>query len=390
MAGYSKAVRSLLVSSLALPGMEELLAGEAPDDSVDYRFTRYDEEPLPANRLAFGDPRRYEIESHQFRIVRNLDDNYSLELDFLHEAMSGSSPWYAVPGPDGPLQVMSGATIRERRNQAQASVGWNGDRNAHRGTLGFSNENDYDALFGIYSGELEREGGLQILAWSASYSDDRISPTDALLFGRVERADRDSFSLSGSFTQVVNRNAVFQAGLSATRQSGFLSDPYKQVWIDRAVVNDSRPDERRSFTASARYRQFMESSEAALVIDYRWFRDDWDIDSHTLEGAWRQPLGEHWLFAPGLRYYSQNAPDFYAPYFLLQPENGLWSSDYRLATFGAISYRMQFVHRRPGWILSLDAEYYDSDESLALSGKPGDAPGLVDFWRLSFGFTLQL
>lgn len=91
MAGYSKAVRSLLVSSLALPGMEELLAGEAPDDSVDYRFTRYDEEPLPANRLAFGDPRRYEIESHQFRIVRNLDDNYSLELDFLHEAMSGSS-----------------------------------------------------------------------------------------------------------------------------------------------------------------------------------------------------------------------------------------------------------------------------------------------------------
>lgn len=390
MAEYSKTVRSLLASSLALPGMEELLAGEAPDNSVDYRYTRYDEEPLPANRLAFGDPRRYEIDSHQFRIVRNLDDSYSLELDFLHEAMSGSSPWYSLPGPDGPLLVMSGATIRERRNQAQATLGWNGDRQAHSGTLGFSSENDYDALFGIYAGEHERKGGLQTISWGASFSDDRISPTDALINGRVERADRDSVSLSGGVTQVINRNALVQAGLSATRQTGFLSDPYKQVWIDRAVLNDSRPDERHSFTLSARFRQYMESSGAALVLDYRWFHDDWNIGSHTLEGAWRQPLGEHWLVTPSVRYYTQNAPDFYAPYFLALPEDGLWSSDYRLSTFGALGYRLQLLHHRPAWSLSLGAEYYDSSESLALSGRSEGSPGLVDFWRVSLGFTIML
>ena len=390
MAGYSKTVRTLLASSLALPGMEELLAAEAPESGVDYRYTRYDEEPLPANRLAFGDPRRYEIDSHQFRIVRNLDDSYSLELDFLHEAMSGSSPWYSMPGPDGPLQVMSGATIRERRNQAQATLGWYGDRLGHKGSLGFSSENDYDALYGVYSGEYERVGGVQTISWSASYSDDRVSPTDALLYGRTERADRDSVSLSGAFTQIINRNSLIQAGLSATRQSGFLSDPYKLVWIDHAVLNDSRPDQRLSFTFSARFRQYMETSEAALVLDYRWFQDDWDIGSHTREGSWRQPLGENWLFTPGIRYYTQNAPDFYAPYFLAVPEDGFWSSDYRLSTFGALSYRLQLLRRHPGWSLSLGAEYYDSSDSLALSGSGQGTPGLVDFWRVSVGFTITL
>ena len=78
---YSKAIRSLLASSLGLPGMQELLAQEPPPDALEYRYTFYDEEPIPLNRLAFGDPRRYEIESHQFRIVRNLDDSLGLELN---------------------------------------------------------------------------------------------------------------------------------------------------------------------------------------------------------------------------------------------------------------------------------------------------------------------
>ena len=78
---FSKTVHSLLISSLGLPGMQELLAQEAPEDSVDYRYTHYDEEPLPLDKLAFGDPRRYEIDSHQFRLVKNLNQTWTLELD---------------------------------------------------------------------------------------------------------------------------------------------------------------------------------------------------------------------------------------------------------------------------------------------------------------------
>ena len=387
---FSKTVHSLLISSLGLPGMQELLAQEAPEDSVEYRYTHYDEKPLPLDKLAFGDPRRYEIDSHQFRLVKNLNETWTLELGLLHEAMSGSSPWYVIPDASGPLQVMSGATIRENRSQADLSFARRRNGFTHKAAVGYSTEDDYEALYASYSGEKDSSDGLRTWSWGGSYSDDEISPTDALLFGRIEHATRDSLSGSLGMTQVLNRNAVIQSSISLTRQSGFLSDPYKQAWINNDVLNDSRPDRRVMFTWTTRLRQYMERSRAALVVDYRFFHDDWEITAHTLETAWRQPLGHNWEIAPSIRYYSQSAPDFYAPFYFELPEDGYWSSDYRLATYGALSYRLHTEYRQEKWSFSAGAEYYNSDESLALSGTPENTPGLVDFWRLTLAFKLRL
>jgi hypothetical protein len=370
--------------------MQDLLAAELPEESADYRYTLYDEEPLPLDKLAFGDPRRYEIESHQFRVVKNLDENYTLELNFLHEAMSGSSPLYSIPGPEGPLQVMSGATIREQRDQADFGLSWRRGDFQHTGSAGFSNENDYQAIYGGYEGKMESADALRTWSWAVSYSDDEIKPSDAMLYGRVQSARREGLSLAGGITQVINRNAVMQSGFSITRQSGFLADPYKQVWIDRAVVNDSRPDKRILVAWTTRFRQYLEQSRAALHFDVRLFHDDWDVNSLTLEATWKQPVGQGWEIAPSVRYYSQEAPGFYAPYFFDRPADGLWSSDYRLATYGTLSYRISGTFRADRWQTSLAAEYYDSDESLALFGSPEGTPALVDFWRLTIGFTFRL
>jgi len=369
--------------------MQELLALEVSEDTFDYRFTYYDEAPLPLDKLAFGDPRRYEIQSHQFRILKNLSGTYALELNYLHEAMSGSSPWYAIPGDEGPLQVMSGATIREKRNQAEVSLGRQNADYSHSASVGYSTENDYQAMYMSYSGEKDSEDGLRTVSWGASYSNDEISPTDAETYDRIPHARKDSFSGSLAVTQVLNQNSVIQSGVTISHQSGYLSDPYKQVWIDRAVLNDSRPDQRTTFVWVNRFRHYMVRSEAALVLDYRFFRDDWNITAHTFEAAWRQPFDDNWEITPSVRYHSQRSPDFYRPYFFIAPADGYWSSDYRLATFGALSYRLSAEFRQENWSLSMGGEYYDSSESLAISGKPENTPGLVDFWRVTAGFEVR-
>ena len=46
--------------------------------------------------------------------------------------------------------------------------------------------------------------------------------------------------------------------------------------------------------------------------------------------------------------------------------------------------------RREDWSASVFAEYYDSEESLALFGVPQDTPALVDFWRLTARLTVAL
>ena len=387
MKKLSSTVRSLIASSLGLPGMQDLMAQEAPDEGISYQFTHYDEEPLPANKLAFGSPDRYSINSQQLRWVKNLDESYSLTVEAMYEGMSGSSPWYVIPDAvEGPLQVMSGATIRDHRTQIDTSLSRRSNGYTHTASLGYSTEDDYRALYGSYGGQKESEDGLSTIAWGGSYSHDDIEPTDAEFYGRVTRARKESYSVSTGFTRILNPTAVVQTGLALTWHSGFLSDPYKLAWVDGSVLNDSRPEERFMWAWSTRFRQYMQSSKAALHLDGRYYGDDWGVRSITLDVAWHQPVGEDWEIAPAIRYYSQMAPDFYGPIFDAAPSDGYWSSDYRLATYGSLSYSLKAILRREKWSFSLFAEYYDSQENLALFGTPQDTPALVDFWR----FTLRL
>ncbi len=384
-------VQSLIASSLGLPGIQELLAQESPDEEISAQVTYYDEQPLPLSKLAFGSPERYQINSQQLSWVKNLDETYSLTVEYVHEAMSGSSPWYVIPTADqGLLQAMTGATIRDQRDQLNASLQWDSEGYTNTATLGYSIEDDYQAIFGSFSGEKESTDGLRTASWGFSFSADDIEPTDALDYGRVLSAERNSFSASGGFTQILNKSAVIQTGVAVTRQAGFLSDPYKMVWVDGSVLNDSRPDSRLLWSWTTKFRQYMARSKAALHIDYRYFIDDWGIHSNTLDASWHQPLGHDWEIAPAVRYYTQTAPDFYGPVFYIQPEDDYWSSDYRLATYGSLSYTLNTVLRKEKWSLSFAAEYYSSKESLALMGTPQDTPALVNFWRLTASFTVKL
>ncbi len=285
---------------------------------------------------------------------------------------------------------MSGATIREVRDQGDLGLIFRNGALTHSASVGYSVEDDYEAWFLSYSGDKETADKLRTYSWGFSFSDDELTPTDALEQGRVPFAKRDSLSASAGMTQVINKNAVLQTGVSFTRQSGYLSDPYKLVFVAGFVEPDSRPEQREMFAWTTKFRHYVESTRGAVRLDYRFFVDDWDISSHTLKAAWHQPAGEHWSFEPSIRYYTQKAPDFYGPFFFDSPDNGLWSSDYRLATYGALSYRLDVRYDDENWSLSVAAEYYNSNESLALSGTPQDTPGLVDFLRLTLGITFKL
>jgi hypothetical protein len=390
MRRLSRTASSLLVSSLSLPGFTELMAADGELNELQYRYTLYDEEPLPLQMLAGGDPDRYRIKSHQFSFKRELNERFTLRVEGIHESMSGSSPWYVIPDPQhGPLQIMSGATIKETRNEIMLALGINRNTVVHSVQAGYSTENDYEALFAAYTGEYEQDNQHTTLLWGVSYSDDRLSPTDALLFGRIEHANKDSVSASFGITRVINRNALIQTGIQLTKQDGFLSDPYKEMWINGSIEFDHRPDTRTAFSWNSRYRQYFVGSDAALHADYRYYNDDWGVSAHTLELTWKQPLGTHFELAPSIRYHSQKAADFYIPAVTNGRQPRYWSSDYRLATYGALRYRLSATWRAESWSLALNADIYNSKESLALSGPQFDTPALVDFWRISLGWQVH-
>src|SRR5206468_7011001 len=101
----------------AAPGRRRSAAAPAASDLP---LLRYAEDAVESKKVAAGSERdRYEIDIHQFRFETGISDRVGFNMDITHEAMSGATPWYVTPGPDGtPVQVMTQATIEEARTDA--------------------------------------------------------------------------------------------------------------------------------------------------------------------------------------------------------------------------------------------------------------------------------
>ena len=216
-------------------------------------------------------------------------------------------------------------------------------------------------------------------------------------------------NFNASIAQVFSKNTLFQSTVNYTNQDGYLSNPYKYVYVrgeitpeeyykiwqaDEETFNwgtvsnlevvgielfrERRPSQRNIWSFSNQLNQFIPALDASVHFDYRFYVDDWGIDSHTFELKWFQSLSDGWTVTPGIRYYSQSDADFFAPYFLAPRADGNYSSDFRLSAFGDLSggvtVSKQFAR---GIKLEAGFEYVTHSGDLKLGG--GGVGDYADF-----------
>lgn len=379
----STTLTALLGAAAALVGTHAQAADDtAAGDRASYRYSLYDEDALTP-RPAEGSDDRYRVYTQQFRVSTHLDDRNALSVSATNEVMSGSSPWYVQPDDAGrPVQVMSGATIHDKRREVTATFTRDPEASSHwSATASYSHEKDYRAAaLGV-----ERAQALSnalTLGYGASYSHDEIDPVDAAIYQRPDHETKHTTSAYASLAWVLDKTSVLQAGLQLNLHEGYNSDPYKRVFIATRTFAERRPDERGQAAALVRYRHAF-GADAALHLDYRYAWDTWGLNSHTVEVAWYQSVGQGWRLVPGLRWYVQHQARFYAPYFATR-DVGFASSDYRLSSYGALSAKFEARKRWSRWELALGAERYRSSKALGFAGGNA-APGLVDFTRVYAG-----
>lgn len=375
---------ALLAAAAAL-NAPAVRAEIATATSIDYRYTGYDEQPLPADRVAQGSPRRYRVDAHQVEITTPVDEQTQVAVRATHEAMSGSSPWFVLPAPGGGYrQVMSGATIEDTRRELVVTMRReDAPADAWTATASLSHEDDFrSTALGI--GRERPVDDRLTLGFGASVSRDIVEPTDAVERGRVLREDKHAVSAVASATWVLDRDTTLQAGIQATFARGYLDDPYKLAIVGPALLPDARPDNRTQVSYLARWRRAFES--ASLHADYRYAHDSWSVRAHTLDLAWYRRIGRAWWLVPSLRYHSQGEARFYAPVHAADAAGGDHSSDYRLGGYGAWSARLSLRRSFGPHAFVLGYERYDGDEGLALGGADQAVPALLEFERVFAGF----
>ncbi len=381
----SKALAALTQAALALPG-----AAMAAEIQSDYLFSYYKEGDISGSNKSSGASDRYEIYSHMFRVVAPQEGDRAIGVNLTYETMSGASPWYIAPDANGkPLVAMSGASIREERVDVQGTYSLPIAPFQTAFSLGYSTEDDYEAInAGV---ELELEDERSGITWTGGlgYSDDTLKPTQGSTPVSTTKDDKRSITVFGGAAMVLNANTTVQGSISYQNHDGFLSDPYKLASVGGTLVADSRPDNRQSIAFSGKLRHYLPQYNGALHLDYRYFRDDWEIDAHTVEVAFAKVLPDNVRLTPSLRWYSQSQADFYAPFYAGARGDGYASSDYRLSPYGALSARVDLSKAIGPWAIGGGAEYYKASKDFALKKVDVENPALIDYWSIQFRLTYR-
>jgi len=299
----------------------------------------------------------------------DVGDGWEVRASAAVDIVTGASPELVTNISGKPVQVITGASVDDRRNLYDAKVSKRVGDWVFGVSGAYSKEEDYlSRAFGI---EVKRDLNDRNTTLTVGYGSlsDRVRSQDDPTLDEP----RDTREYLVGLTQVLSPVAVVQTSLQWNRGDGYYNDPYKHTLTfypvgAPAFAVDTRPDHRNSVAWLTRYRHHFAPQKGTFQADYRFYRDDWGIRAHTLELAWSQSIGESWTLRPALRYYTQSEAHFYTP-VIPRPQPEILSSDQRLAAFGGLTPSLRAtLQMAGGWRVEATIGYTENASRLRAGG----------------------
>ena len=344
------------------------------ENHVDLRYEDYDE--LDG---------RMHVQTFATHFGLELSSKVSLEGEFVYDALSGATPYGALPTPGTRNWLKEIEPDERTAGTLAAAIRWG----IHTTTpqFAYSLENDYESIGFSVNHAIDFNEKNTTLALGAAYTHDNIFANTL-----ANNETKDSGDLLIGVTQLLGPKTVLTANLTLGTAHGYLNDPYKGVHIpyypdplnpDPTVVTfgEDRPSERNKQICFLSLTHFVTPAKGSAEASYRLYHDSYGILSHTVQLNWYQKIGKRVVVSPMFRFANQNEADFYMtqlpgdytlndpsdPYYAPLPEH--YSSDYRLAAMNTFTYGISVTARIVNRV-SLDFAYkryemYGTDNATA-------------------------
>lgn len=250
----------------------------------------------------------------------NASDNVSVAARYYLDVISSASP-----------DVISSASkYSDMREEFGLGVDILNGNSLVQLSMSTSKENDYQAeTFGINTAH-DFFSGLTTVSFGFSQGQDLVQRVDNSFEAGIDR-----YHYRLGLTQVLTRSLLFGIGYEGIAEEGYLNNPYRSVRILGATQSEIYPNTRDSQAVALRLVQGFPSPTRAigssLRAEYRYFRDNWEVRSHTLTLAYQKYFGTQWLGELRHRYYQQSAASFYSDDFPM--EMTYMARDKELSTF---------------------------------------------------------
>ena len=343
---------------------------------------------------------RIRIESYYFRTQFDFDNGTTLKFQYLEDAISGASPTGVLPGGVQPFL----ADLEDVRTGVLYALSHQFGDHTVEAEFSRSSEDDYLSYGFALSDKWELNQKNTTFTYGVNYIDDQVT-----VLGLPDQGKK-SYDLFAGVTQIIDKNTTVSINFTMGYSEGYLNDPYKLIQRNETVnfpgiqpipvvnvYSENRPDSRLRQVLQLEGKHFFEKANASLDVMLRFSNDDYGVFSQTAEVEWRQGIGDSWEINPFVRYYQQNAADFFTntlnniavvnPPTYPDGSGPHYSSDYRLSSFNALSLGLRLRYEISENIsMSAAYEYY------TMSGQGSDqAPSQAymdaDIW--TFGLNAK-
>ena len=361
------------INSLSTVTILAIVASNAlhAENYVAVEFLQYDEN---SNRVSVSAP--------SLSASYDIGTNYNIKADFVHDAVSGATPsWQPDSNSGASSRDNSGDYVYENQN-------FDEERNAGSVMLTTRFENRDELYTGI---DYSRESDFDSKAVSAEYlhytdSTHNQSVNVGISYTMNEILSYDYDSTSGASQKETSSSINIQAGLSqvlndhsllkvegfAIVDDGYLNNPHSNVVRDygsssQRLLSENRPDKRTAYGLNLKYIT-MFGDNLSFKANYRFYTDDWDVSSHTIDHDIYYNLNKKITLGAGFRIYTQTEANFYNKNKDFFTNEAFASSDERLSKFDALTYKASVDFKQNSKIsYNLGGQFYSQSTGLDAS-----------------------
>jgi len=167
-------------------------------------------------------------------------------------------------------------------------------------------------------------------------------------FTAFTNTSRNSYSIGLGFSQVLSKKLQLALMVDLVQQEGLLSTPFQRVYfkdVEDSFIQkfhladdvERLPNTRFKMAFGARLNYYL-NERIVIRTYYRYFTDDWSINSHTASIEIPVKITDKFTLYPSYRYYMQTAANYFAPYNEHLSTEEFYTSDYDLSEFNAHQY----------------------------------------------------
>jgi hypothetical protein len=324
-------------------------------DYVRINYMQYDEND---NRVS--------VKAPSIEINKDIGVNYTLNTTVVTDTVSGATPIY-VDSSSGASAFNSRGTNKiptnnniifsEQRTSGNLSlVKRLQNRDEITTALSKSYESDYDANtmsvdYLHWANESKNRSyniGVSfavnnVLIRDCSYNAQCGTPDTISSASKKETSKTIATQLG--VTQIINKTSLYKVDMFYSKEDGYLSNPYYNVVRNtNKIVAETRPNKRVAYGFNLKYIKAF-TNKFSSKFKYKFYKDDWEITSHTVDINSYYELNTKFTLGLGLRYYIQNEAMFYnesTKYFTTEQYA---SHDDRLSSFNSTTLKSSLDYK---------------------------------------------